>query len=178
MRHIPNLLTVLRIALTPVIVWAILAGRLREALYWCIAAGLSDAVDGWIARHYQASSRLGQILDPIADKLMQGAVFLALGYTGAVPVVLVALIFGRDLILLIGAALLWALGKHTEFPPSFWGKVSTIFQVFTAFFVLAELDSRIQAFAFAQTMVATGGSGLHYMWRAVQWLRTGRHSPN
>ncbi|MBY0375057.1 MAG: CDP-alcohol phosphatidyltransferase family protein [Bryobacteraceae bacterium] len=178
MRHIPNLLTLLRIALTPMIVLAILDGRLRAALYWCIAAGLSDAVDGWVARQYDAHSRLGQILDPIADKLMQGAVFLTLAWTGAVPVWLVGLVFGRDLMLVAGAFFLWAIGKHTEFPPTFWGKVTTIIQVFTVFFVLAGLDPRVQSFAFAQTTVATTWSGIHYIWRAIAWLRDPRNSPN
>lgn len=178
MRHIPNLLTLLRIALTPVIVLAILRGQFRAALYWCIAAALTDALDGWIARHYQASTRLGQILDPIADKLMQGAVFLSLGFQGAVPAWLVGLIFGRDLVLVLGAVILRVLGKHSTFPPTLWGKVSTIFQVFTAFFILAELDPRIQAFALAQTAVATAWSGLHYIWRGFAWLGPGGHSPD
>lgn len=178
MRHVPNLLTIARILLAPVLAVLILRGEFRLTLWVAIGAGLTDAFDGAIARRFGAASRLGQILDPIADKLMQACVFIPLGITGAVPGWLVWVIFGRDLVLLAGAGVLWAIGRHAEFPPSLWGKISTIIQVFTAFFVLAELDERVRAFAFSQTTVITVWSGVHYISRAVSWLRSPRNSPD
>lgn len=169
-RHVPNLLTLVRIALTPFLGLAILGGSFSQALGLCMVAGLTDALDGILARRWNAESRLGLFLDPLADKLMQGAVFLAFGVTGSVPAWIVWLILGRDLILLLASGILWMSGIRANFPPTIWGKLSTVLQVFTAFFVLARLDAGVQALALSLTVVATVHSGIHYLVRAIGWI--------
>lgn len=171
MKHVPNLLTLLRIALTPLIGLAVLEGGFPKALALCIAAGLTDALDGILARRWNAESRLGLFLDPVADKLMQGVVFVALGLNGAVPAWIVWLILGRDLLLVLFAGLLWMAGIRASFPPTIWGKLSTVLQVFTAFFVLARMGAPLEPFALSLTAVVTAFSGAHYLARGMAWVR-------
>jgi cardiolipin synthase len=160
-----------RIALTPLIGLAVLEGAFPKALALCIGAGLTDALDGILARRWNAESRLGLFLDPLADKLMQGTVFLALGLSGAVPAWLVWLILGRDLMLVGFAGLLWMAGIRASFPPTIWGKLSTVFQVLAALFVLARMGAPLEPLALSLTAVVTAFSGLHYLARGTAWVR-------
>jgi cardiolipin synthase len=178
--NFPNLLTLLRLALTPLAVRAILSRQFGEALAILIIAGATDGFDGLAARKLHAETKVGAYLDPIADKALLSACYLALGIAGAVPWWLVALIFGRDVLILAmaGAALLFT--AHREFPPSIWGKLSTFFQIAAAVAVLA-------AGAFPAYEIPTGPfifiagaatvfSGAGYVWRAVTLL--GRGEPD
>src|SRR5512142_429807 len=116
--NLPNFITLLRVALTPVAVRAIVARQFGQALAIVLAAAVTDGLDGLLARRLHAESRFGAYLDPIADKALLSASYLAFGISGAVPWWLVALIFGRDLLILAmaGAALLFT--PFREFPPS------------------------------------------------------------
>jgi cardiolipin synthase len=175
MRHLPNLLTGLRLALTPWALWAIVGGSFRRALAILAVAGLTDALDGLMARRLKASSRVGAYLDPIADKLLLSGSYVALGVAGMVPLWLVLLILGRDAIILAmaGAALLFT--SERDFPPSLWGKLSTLCQLTAAVVVLvagAFPDWRLRpGLLLWMAAAATAWSGIEYMWRGVAVLR-------
>ena len=171
MSYLPNALSVLRILMTPLIVIAIFHGLYDRALTLCLIAGWTDAFDGWTARWLGVESKVGRVLDPLADKVMQVGVFLALGITGLVPVWVVVIVFGRDLLIVALAAIFLITGRKGDFPPSIWGKISTIIQIATAAFVLGRVAAPWEPFGLAMTAVATTWSGLHYCWRALEWLR-------
>lgn len=126
---VPNFLTIGRMALTPYIGYVIAVRNFDVALPTLFVAGMSDAVDGWLARRFHWQSRLGLFLDPIADKLLLFTVYPALGIAGELPWWLVALVLGRDLLILAAAAVAMARGWAREFPPTIWGKASTFFQL-------------------------------------------------
>jgi cardiolipin synthase len=171
-RHLPNLLTLSRLVLAPFAVSAILAGRFAEALALFVVAGITDAADGWLARALHSTSRAGAYLDPIADKALLSAGFLALGIAGAVPWWLVAIVFGRDLLILmlVGSALLFT--GYREFPPSGAGKISTVVQVVTGAVVI--VDRAVPGWPlppeplFWVTAAAAIWSGAGYLRRAIR----------
>ncbi len=172
----PNLLTVLRIALTPSIAWAIAAQRYGAALVLVMIAGLTDGLDGYLARRFGWMSRIGGYLDPIADKSLLVTIFLSLGIAGALPVWLVVLVMVRDVMILTLSAIGYLRYKMRDFRPSYWGKLSTFIQILTVVVALTDrafpgpgLDGLLRAGVFA-TAAATGWSGVHYLWVAhVRW---------
>jgi cardiolipin synthase len=136
---IPNLITVLRFFLVPVVVLALLTGHMQWAFAAFLTAGISDGVDGFIARHFDQRSKLGAYLDPIADKLLLVSVFVVLGYMGELPLWLVIAAVSRDG-LIIGAVLLSTImGNPVEVKPLFVSKANTAVQIALAAWVLAEL---------------------------------------
>ncbi|MBY0503799.1 MAG: CDP-alcohol phosphatidyltransferase family protein [Bryobacteraceae bacterium] len=169
---LPNLLTLLRIALTPLVVLYILNHEYSWAFFWCFCAGITDLFDGAVARRFGAESRLGMVLDPAADKILQVSVFIALGMAQAVPWSIVALVFGRDLFLVLGAAYFRFSGKRLTFPPTIWGKWSTVIQIFAAVSILGRLGPPLEPLSVSLVAVATVFSGLHYAARAHGWLST------
>lgn len=170
--NLPNLLTGVRLLLTPFVVVAILEHRYERALVLFFAAGFSDGLDGFLARRYGWITRLGTYLDPVADKALLVSVYLALGAAGALPQWLVALVVGRDILILLLAGVGFVFLKEREFPPALWGKVSTVIQIATAFLATAHfaypglgLAGALEAFT-ALAGVGTTWSGLYYLWRA------------
>ncbi len=176
MRHIPNLLTALRLALTPFALWAILEGDYRRALVILAVAGATDALDGLAARSLHAYSRLGAYLDPIADKLLLSGSYVALGLHGTVPMWMLWLVLGRDLLILILVAIALLFTSRREFPPSLWGKISTFCQILAA--VVALLSGAFPDWRLRPTLLlwiaaaATAWSGLDYLWQGVGVWRT------
>lgn len=167
MRQLPNLITAVRLILTPVVVAAILRANWKAAFWVSIAAGVTDVLDGLAARALHVSSRAGAYLDPVADKLLLSISYLALGWVHALPWWMVALVFGRDLFILGMAGYGYAFTKVREFPPTVWGKLSTLLQILAALAVANERGgSSIPAQPFLWAMVvATAWSGIHYGWR-------------
>lgn len=172
---IPNQLTLLRLLLTPPVALALLRGQYRPAFACLVAAGVTDALDGWLARRFGWSSRLGALLDPVADKVLMLGAYLSLAAAGAVPVWLAALIVGRDAAILVFASIMLGLGRRRRFPPSLWGKLSTLCQLTVGCFVIGvrafdvtEVEPWLPAL-FVLTAAATAWSGLHYAWQAVRW---------
>jgi len=167
-----NLLTIVRLLISPLVIWVILERRFAAAMALLALAGLSDALDGPLARRTKCVTRLGAYLDPVADKLLLSGSYLALAAVGAAPWWLVALIFGRDLLILAmaGAALLFT--RIREFPPSRWGKLSTVTQVITGATLLAAAGcpwpplARLASALVWAAAAATVGSGLDYARRA------------
>lgn len=135
-RALPNLLTLLRLIAIPFLVTAILDRHEEVALLIFIAAGATDAVDGRLARRLNQSTRLGQYLDPIADKLMLSTLFLVTTHVGLVPLYVTVLVFARDLGILLISILLFATKTMRNFRPSGVGKLNTLLQIVTMLLVL------------------------------------------
>ncbi len=179
MRVLPNLLTLLRLALIPLVVRAILTAHTGWALGLFLIAGMTDGIDGYLARRFGWTSRAGAYLDPIADKLMMSGVYLALALCAAVPWWLVAVIFTRDVLILAFSCGVLALTRLRNFPPSVWGKLSTFLQVGAAVWVLTGLAvpdwdlSRFLPALFVLVSAGTIWSGLNYLWRGLRMLRMG-----
>jgi cardiolipin synthase len=176
-RSAPNLLTLLRMCLAPLLVAAILEGYYKLSFALFVAAALTDALDGAIARMLRQRSVLGQYLDPVADKLLLSALFLVLLYKGLMPATVTVLVFGRDVGILLVAALLYTVVGRREFHPSIFGKANTIAQIAAVAAVLlyhltaAYWVAICQKVALDATMGLTVISGLHYAWVASR--RTG-----
>src|SRR5580692_10039665 len=128
-RSAPNLLTLMRICLAPFLVAAILEGHYRLSFILFIVAGLTDGLDGFLARLLKQRSMLGHYLDPVADKLLLSTLFLVLMHQGLIPVTVTVLVFGRDVGILLVSALLYAAVGRREFHPSIYGKTSTVAQI-------------------------------------------------
>lgn len=135
--HIPNLICVLRIALVLPIVALLLEGKFGAALLLIIIAGISDGLDGYLARRFGWVTRIGGILDPLADKLMFVSVFGALSWTGLVPVWLFAVVIFRDIVIVTGAICYeWLIGPVKP-QPSRVGKLNTGVSLLYLFFVMS-----------------------------------------
>jgi cardiolipin synthase len=169
-RTLPNLLTLLRICLAPFLVATILEGNYGLAFGLFVAAGLTDALDGTLARVLKQRSIFGQYLDPVADKALLSTLFLVLMHQGLIPVRVTVLVFGRDVGILLVSAILYAAIGRKEFKPSVFGKANTAAQVAAVAAVLLHQLTRTQwveefrRLALDATMVLTVVSGLHYAW--------------
>ena len=176
-RNLPNLLTATRLALVPLIALAVLRGSFRAALAFTFLAGVTDGFDGFLARRYSWTSRLGAWLDPLADKALLVTLFVVLGIIRAFPWWLVALVLARDAVILLMAGIAFAFTAIRDFPPSIWGKLSTIVQVGACVGVLllrsaAITSSAMNSFVIAVTALATAWSGVDYVRLGVQhWRR-------
>jgi cardiolipin synthase len=139
-RQLPNLLTLLRLLLTLPIGWLLLQGDYLPALLLFGVAGASDALDGFLARHFGWSSRIGSILDPLADKLLLVTSYICLSLSGVLPLWLAAVVLGRDLLIVLGAAVYrWRRGS-LAISPSVLGKLSTLLQISLVLTLLLELS--------------------------------------
>ena len=176
--NLPNLFTLLRLALAPVVIREILDGRHFAALAVFAVAAVTDILDGASARLFGITSVAGAILDPIADKCLLSGVFLALALAGSMPWWLVAIVFGRDLYILLAAAAAALFTRIRKFPPSVWGKVSTFVQVATVVLWMARdllQISTLDALASVMRWPCAGftiWSGVHYTWRGARLIRT------
>ncbi|WP_167858551.1 CDP-alcohol phosphatidyltransferase family protein [Methylobacterium nonmethylotrophicum] len=128
-RSLPNLITAARLALVPLVVWAILREAWGTAFLLFALAGLSDGIDGWLARRYGLASRLGAILDPLADKALMLAVLVSLAHAGIVPVWFPAILIARDALVVLAAGLARLAGRPLETPPLLIGKLNTACQI-------------------------------------------------
>jgi len=136
---IPNLITLGRILLVPVVVWAIASGTMWLAFVLFLAAGVSDAVDGYLAKRFQMRTELGAYLDPLADKVLIVSIYLTLGISGLIPQWLVILVVSRD-IMIVGAVMLsWLVGTPVKVKPLLVSKLNTVAQIVFACIVLGTL---------------------------------------
>lgn len=136
---IPNFITIGRLLSVPAIVYFIIADQFAAAALIFLAAGLSDGVDGFIAKHFDMRSELGAYLDPLADKALLMSVFIALTVKGLLPVWLTVLVVSRD-ILIVGAVMLsWIIGKPVAMAPLMISKANTTAQIGLAGLALAEV---------------------------------------
>ena len=133
---IPNVLSITRICLTPLFVFFIFTGRYSLGLIFILYAGLSDTLDGQVARRFNQSSKYGKILDPVADKVLGVSAFVTLSLVNLMPPWLGALVFTRDISIGVGAAILMLLDMQVMATPSVWGKANTAVQIATIIAVL------------------------------------------
>lgn len=173
LRFIPNLLTLLRIAAVAPLVWFLHQHLYHQALVLFALAGLSDGLDGYLARRFGWHSSLGAILDPMADKLLMGCTALMLVWNGIMPLWLFALIIARDAILSGGALIYRMLRGPFQVQPSIWGKISTFTQLLAVVAMLMNAAYHmLPRFAMHGLVMIAGVmtliSGLHYVWI---WLR-------
>ena len=174
---LPNFITLVRLAALPFFLVCISDGRFGIALAIFVAAGLSDGIDGFLARRFDMKSALGAYLDPIADKLllMSSYLFLAIpAYPAAtkVPVWLAVMVLSRDfLLMLVGLLMILTTGKK-RFPPSWAGKVTTVIQIVTVLFVLCaniwDWPRPVVLIAFGSTASVTVLSGFDYLHRVAR----------
>jgi len=151
---IPNLITLGRILLVPIVVWAISSGAMWIAFVLFLAAGVSDAVDGFLAKRFGMTSELGSYLDPLADKVLIVSIYVALGINGVIPGWLVILVVSRD-IMIVGAVMLsWLIGSPVKVKPLLVSKLNTVAQIVFACVVLGSLGFNIEAHTL--TMVLMG----------------------
>ena len=165
-----NLLTLLRLVLVPFVILAILDGRHTLALALFAGAAFTDVLDGAVARRFHLATQAGAWLDPVADKCLLSGAFLALAGAGAVPWWLVFIIFGRDLYILAGVAIVMWLTPIRKFPPSICGKVCTMIQGVTAAAWMAGNvgGARVMLWLCAGFTI---WSGIHYTWRTLRVVR-------
>ncbi len=143
--NIPNIITLGRILLVPFIVWAIASNQMEIAFAIFIIAGVSDAVDGFLAKNFNMTSELGALLDPVADKALLVSIYVALGIWGAVPRWIVILVVSRD-IMIVGAVIVsWLYGKPIPMKPLMVSKLNTVAQVAFAALVLGSVGFRFDA---------------------------------
>jgi cardiolipin synthase (CMP-forming) len=142
---LPNLITLARILSVPVMVWSIMNGWMLAAFLLFLAAGVSDAIDGYLAKRFAMTSELGAYLDPLADKALIVSIYVTLGVSGEIPRWLVILVVSRD-IMIVGAVLLaWLVGKPLPMKPLTVSKLNTAAQLIFAGVVLATLGLRFEA---------------------------------
>jgi len=180
LKHLPNFLSLLRLAAAPLTAWLILAGHDTAAFLLFAAAGLSDGLDGFIARHWRLTSRFGAWLDPAADKLLMLLCFLALLQVGVTPWWLVALVILRDLCIVAGAVLARYFAVPLRVEASLLGKISTAVQIVYIGGCLLlrafELEAPRLLFAAAFTAaVFTLLSGLGYGASLIRAMTARRH---
>lgn len=134
---IPNLITLARILLVPVVVWAIAIGRVDVAFLLFLVAAISDAVDGYLAKGFGMKTELGAYLDPLADKVLIVSIYVTLGITAVIPLWIVILVVSRD-IMIVGAIILsWLIDRPVAIRPHIVSKVNTGAQIVYAGMVLA-----------------------------------------
>ena len=174
--NLPNIISLARLLTVPVVVYLILHRYDAAAFLLCVAAGVSDAIDGYLAKRLGQASELGALLDPIADKTLLVGVYLSLGHMEHIATWLVILVVSRDLLIVGGVLLLkFSNGGTLRMKPFMISKVNTLVQIVLASLVLAQLGHKFDAgiattaltYLVAATTLASAGAYL------VAW---GRHT--
>ncbi|MCR9139180.1 MAG: CDP-alcohol phosphatidyltransferase family protein [Alphaproteobacteria bacterium] len=136
---VPNFITLLRFLMVPAVVYALLLGEMLPAFIIFVVAGISDGIDGFVARHYNQQSELGTYLDPIADKLLLVTVFVMLAILDFLPQWLVVLVVSRDVLIIMAVLLSSVMAQPVDMNPIFISKANTALQIALVSVVLAEL---------------------------------------
>jgi cardiolipin synthase len=171
--NIPNLITLARILLVPVIVWAIASDEMQVAFGLFVVAGLSDLVDGFLAKRFRMATELGAYLDPLADKAMLVSVYVTLGIVEEVPRWLVILVVSRDIMIVTAVILSWLVDKPVQLKPLPVSKLNTLAQVLLAAFVLARLGIglRLELAIQALTALVAALTLLSIAFYLAAWVR-------
>lgn len=179
---LPNLLSMLRMGLVPVFIIAVLDGEMRKALLIFAIAGVTDALDGFIARVWKQQSLLGAYLDPIADKLLLTSAYIALSIPSLnrggllIPVWITVLVIARDVLIVIMVLVLYLAAGVRSFPPTVLSKITTVFQVAAVVLVLLVgvfpgLDVVTLGVLYVMTAL-TVASGLNYIYRSNRLIES------
>ena len=171
--NIPNMLTLWRICMVPVIIWMILDKRMEAAFWVSLAAALSDAADGVIAKQFNMQTTLGAYLDPIADKALLVSIFVVLGYEGFLPTWLVILVVFRDALIIGGALLFYTLTQSLEMTPLIISKFNTVIQLLLGLIVMGTEAFGIRIAIICDPLIYLTGattfvSGAYYV---TGWIR-------
>ncbi len=171
--NLPNFITICRILLVPAVVYLIVTGQPLGAFWLFVVAGVSDAVDGFIARRFRWQTELGSYLDPLADKALLVSIYVSLGIFGEMPVWLVFLVASRDVFIIVAVMLSWMLSRPVAMAPLMVSKANTASQILLAAVVLADLGFGLQMQAFRQGLVllVAGLTVLSAAAYLVEWLR-------
>jgi len=170
---LPNIITVMRIILIVPIVWLLLKEDFKTALILFAVAGVSDAIDGFLARHFNWQSWWGSVLDPLADKLLQVSCYVTLAWMGHIPVWLVAVIVSRDIIIIAGALAYHHTVNMFEAEPSLASKFNTLVQIVLILLVVLHVGiyavpGMVINVMIGIVLVTTVYSGVDYV---VRWSR-------
>jgi len=173
---LPNAITFARLCAVPAAVWLVLQGRLDAAFWVFVAAGISDAVDGWLARVSNSRSRLGAILDPVADKALLVSIYVTLAAVGVLPDWLAILVVFRDLLIVGGVLVLYVLGQPPTIQPNLLSKANTALQITLAAAALLVAGYGLSAGGLIELLVlataaTTFASGAVYVWRTARLPR-------
>ena len=174
---IPNLITVMRIVLVVPVSWSLLRQVFGLALGLFFVAGVSDGLDGFLAKHYGWSSRLGALLDPLADKALLVACYASLAWIGLLPVWLLVLVVARDVVIVAGAVVYNYRIRRLEAQPTLISKLNTLLQILLVLLVIVQQlapwvdEVWVRGLIYAVT-VSVVWSGLDYV---VTWSRRARH---
>ncbi len=170
---LPNLITIFRILLVPLVMWLIVTGQYLPAFLVFVVAGVSDGIDGFVAKRFDQVTELGTYLDPLADKLLLVSIYLAMGFLELMPPLLVIIVVSRD-VMIVGAVILsWVIDRPVEMHPLWISKLNTTAQIAFAGIVLADLGLQLGLDGYIQSgSIVVGGltvaSGAVYM---LQWVR-------
>lgn len=176
LRATPNLLTFLRLIVAPFLVLAVLGGKYELAFTLFVLAGITDAMDGLLARILDQQTLLGQYLDPVVDKLLLSTLFLVLHHEGLISLSVTVLVFARDLGILMVAAILYATTTIRNFRPTAFGKSNTVAQIVAvAAVILSQFFAPVwvvmlRHWALMATVILTLVSGFHYAWRSMRQI--------
>jgi cardiolipin synthase len=178
-RHIPNIITVCRILLVYPVIRLLLAGRFDWALALFVVAGLSDAVDGFLAKYFHWQSRLGSYLDPLADKLLLISSYVALAWLGLIPSWLTVLVVLRDVVIFGGAVAYYFLLRPFVGQPLLISKLNTLFQLLLVFAVMVKYgvmplsDTLITALVLLVTLTTLASGAMYvYIWGTSYYRET------
>ena len=164
---VPNLITTIRIILAPIFVIYLIDGRFLSALIVFVICGISDGLDGMVARLFNQKSKLGTFLDPLADKIILISAFVALSIKGSLPSWLTVTVIARDIMILLGVFVIYLNRFEFTIKPSILSKVTTCLQFVSVIAVLStgllNLSSTFYLVIFYATTLFTIISGLHYM---------------
>lgn len=171
--NLPNAITLGRLLTVPIAVYLLMQSAFLAAFILFVLAGVSDALDGYIAKQWNQTTTLGALLDPVADKALLVGVYVTLGLQGHVPTWIVVLVVFRDLIIVGGVILLFIVRLEVHMRPLIISKVNTAAQIALAAIVLAELGLQLDIAAVSDTMIyvvaaTTSVSGAGYV---VSWTR-------
>ena len=169
LHQLPNLLTLLRIGAVPVLILFLYDGRYGAALVVFVIAGITDGLDGWIAKRFDAVTRLGSILDPLADKMLIVSTYVMLALAGDIPFWLLLLIGFRDLGIIGGVLVLQWVHGEVHMQPSLVSKLNTFLQISLVVLIMVE---RVELLALAPltdavlwlVVVTTLASAFHYVY--------------
>lgn len=171
--NLPNCITIARVLSVPVMLWLLLGGRYQAAFFLFMLAGVSDAVDGWLAKRFDLQTELGAYLDPLADKLLVVCIFVAMGWLGELPSWLVIAVVSRDLLIITGVMLAWVLDHPMRIQPLVVSKANTFSQLLLASVVLADTGFGLGLVGLREVLVI--GTGMLTMASllayTLAWLR-------
>lgn len=137
--NLPNTLSLARLLAVPIIVWLLLVSAYTPAFIVFVLAGLSDTVDGYLAKRFDMHTEIGRYLDPIADKTLLVSIYITLGHQEVLPVWLVIIVVSRDLLIVGGALLAYTVSQPMRPTPSFISKINTVLQIGLAATVLGNI---------------------------------------